>query len=143
MTLDEQLDKKGKDIFIELLDQFHVSYHLTTYKYDKVDIYFGKSSVGEIKYRLVSYDSYLIEENKIKSLSEVPLPNQYYITVLDNDIYLWRVSTISKFEPQYKILPIDVDKTKFRKKLVRFLPTSAADFHFSKCNNQWKLISFD
>lgn len=142
MTL-EELDQKGKSIFISLLTQFEVDYRLTDYQYDRVDIYFGKSSVGEIKYRLKSYPSFLIEETKFRALQHVPVARQYYITVLDTDIYLWSVPTIRKYLPEERFLPTDVNKSHYVSKMVRLLPVTDADFHFIKVDDKWQLKHFE
>lgn len=139
----EELDQKGKSIFISLLNQFEVDYRLTDYQYDRVDIYFGKSSVAEIKYRLKSYQSYIIEETKFRALQRVPVAHQYYVTVLDQDIYFWSVPTIRKFQMEERYLPTDVNKSHYINKMVRLLPITAADFHFTKVGSQWQLKHFE
>lgn len=139
----EELDQKGKSIFISLLSQFEVDYHLTDYQYDRVDIYFGKSSVAEIKYRLKSYSSYIIEETKFRALQHVPVAKQYYVTVLDSDIYFWSVPTIRKYQMEERYLPTDVNKSHYINKMVRLLPVADADYHFTKVGNQWQLKHFE
>lgn len=144
MTLNAEFyDQLGKQLVTDCLKQYHVPFTLTTYQYDKVDIYFGRSSVGEIKYRLTPYPSYIIEESKLDALASVPCAQQYYITVTDTDIYFWRVSTIRKFPPQYKRLPTNQSKTEYITKQVRYLPTIDADFHFHLKDKKWELIKFE
>lgn len=144
MTLNQEFyDKLGKQLVTDCLKQYHVPFTLTKYEYDRVDIYFGRSSVGEIKYRLTSYPSYIIEENKLEALSQVPCSQQYYITVTDTDIYFWRTSTIRNFPPQYKRLPTNTEKTEYILKQVRYLPTQDADFHFQLKDKKWQLIKFE
>lgn len=144
MTLDQEFyDKLGKQLFTDLLKQYSVPYTLTEYEYCRVDIYFGRSSVGEIKYRRSSYPSYIIEENKIEALSSVPCSRQYYIVVTDSDIYLWSLPTIRNFQPTRKSLPINPERTEYIIKQVRYLPIKDADFHFHLDKNKWQLIKFE
>ena len=144
MNIDSEFyDKLGKQLFTDLLKQYNIPFTLTTYQYDKVDIYFGRSAVGEIKYRRKSYPSYIIEENKVTALSSIPCSRQYYITVTDSDIYLWSIPTIRNFQPQVKILPTNLEKTEQTFKTIRFLPVIDADFHFQKKDNKWKLVKFE
>lgn len=136
-------DALGKQLFTDLLKQYNLPYTLTTYKYDKVDIYFGRSSVGEIKYRTRQYPSYIIEESKVEALASVPCASQYYITVTDTDIYLWKLSTIRNYLPEVQIFPTNVDKTESTFKKVRYLPVNAADFHFTLKDNKWMMLKFE
>ena len=133
-------DSLGKQLFTDLLKQLKCPYTLTKYEYDKVDIYFGRSSVAEIKYRLKPYPTYIIEENKVEALSSIPCSNQYYVTVLDKDIFIWSLPTIRNYPPQYKRLPINLDKTEYTLKQVRYLPTQEADYHFQLQDKKWQLI---
>lgn len=144
MTLNQEFyDRLGKQLVTDCLKQYHVPFTLTKYEYDRVDIYFGRSSVGEIKYRLKAYPSYIIEESKLEALSSIPCAQQYYITVLDTDIYFWRVSTIRNFPPQYKRLPTNTEKTEYILKQIRYLPIQDADFHFILKDKKWQLIKFE
>ena len=138
------LDKKGKDLFASLMKQLQCSYSFTPGEFDRVDVYFGRSNVGEIKYRLQYYKTFIIEEDKLDALSSVPVSNQYYITVLPKNIYFWSVPTIRTYLPSVKQLPINPERTLYRAKVIRYLPTEAADFHYQLQNdNVWKLIKIN
>lgn len=140
MTLNQEFyDKLGKQYFTDLLKQYNCPFHLTTYTYDKVDIYFGRSSVGEIKYRRSSYPTYIIEENKVESLSKCPADRKYYIVVTDSEIFFWSLNTIRNYLPSKRELPINPERTDYRIKTVRYLPAKAADFHFVLEDKIWKL----
>lgn len=137
----EQYDLEGKFRVADLFQEYSVPFNFTTYKYDKLDVYFGKSSVAEIKYRTRPYEDYLIQEDKVAALQRCPVSSKYYIVVLDSDIYFWKLSTILGYLPTKKFLP---DATGSRWKDVRFLPAKAADFHFAKTDDDsWKLVRFD
>lgn len=138
-----ELDQKGKQIFASLMDQIQCQYNFTTYEFDRVDVYFGRSNVGEIKYRLKYYKTFIIEENKLEALESVSVSNKYYITVLPNNIYFWSTSTIRSFLPSTKVLPIDPERTLFKEKIIRYLPVKSADFHFKLTNGVWKLIKMN
>lgn len=143
MTLNEEYyDALGKQLFTDLLKQYNCPFHLTTYTYDKVDIYFGRSCVGEIKYRRSEYPTYIIEENKVQSLANNPSSNKYYIVVLDKDIYLWSLDTIRNYLPSRKELPVNPERTSYKIKTVRYLPAKAATAHFSLVDGNWKLQNF-
>ena len=132
-----QYDSVGKRYFISLLNQFNISYRLTENPYDRVDIYFGNSSVGEIKYRTKSYDEYIIQEDKFQALKKVRCVDKYYITVVDNDIYMWKTSTIKNYIPVKVSLPVEDDV--YVDKMVRYLPIEAADLHFHFEDSKWVL----
>ena len=140
---ESELDRKGKDLFAQLMDQLNCPYSFTPYEYDRVDVYFGRSNVGEIKYRLKYYKTFIIQENKLDALSSVPVSNQYYITVLPNNIYFWSVPTIRTFLPTTKELPINPERTLYKEKIIRYLPTEAADFHYQLQNGIWKLVKLN
>lgn len=144
MTINEKFyDDLGKQLFTDLLKQYNCPFRLTTYEYDTVDIYFGRSSVGEIKYRRKPYSSYIIEENKFLSLSKVPCDRQFYIVVTDEDIYFWSTNTIRNFLPSSRELPINPERTAYKTKIVRYLPVEVADLHYHLVDNSWKLIKFN
>lgn len=136
-------DQLGKQLFTDFLKQYNCPFTLTEYKYAPVDIYFGRSSVGEIKYRLKPYDSYIIEEPKIEALSQIPCSRQYYIVVLDKDIYLWSLSTIRNYQPVKKMLPTGIDSTVWKDKTIRYLPAIEADFHYQLIDNKWTLVKIN
>lgn len=132
----DQYDEFGKSRLASLFKQFNVSYYFTAYQYDRVDVYFGRSSVGEIKYRNKNYGKYIIQEDKFKALKSVPVQNRYYIVVFNADVWFWSVNTIQTFEPETFIID-------GKKKKVRNLPIQAADFHFELgVDGIWRLISF-
>lgn len=137
------LDQKGKEIFASLMTQLQCPYSFTPYEFDRIDVYFGRSNAGEIKYRLKYYKTFIIEENKLDALAATPVSNQYYITVLPNNIYFWSVPTIRTFLPTTKELPINPERTLYKEKIVRYLPVEAADFHYQRVNNVWKLIKIN
>lgn len=133
MSKSEILDNKGKNIFKSLLDQYGIIHNFTPNKYDRVDVYFGTKSVGEIKYRLADYDSYIIEEGKFTSLKKIPVQNQFYITCLDNEIYIWSTDTIQKYPIRKMYLQTDEDNPANKTwKDVRFIPIHDADYIFSR-----------
>lgn len=137
------LDKKGKDLFASLMTQLQCPYSFTPYEYDRVDVYFGRSNVGEIKYRLKYYKTFIIEEDKLDALSSIPVSNQYYITVLPNNIYFWSVPTIRTYLPTSGTFPINPERTLYKEKIIRYLPVEAADFHYKLVSGIWKLIKIN
>lgn len=146
MTLTQSYyDKLGKQVLSELFKQLGTPHTFTSYEFDRVDVYFGRSSVGEVKYRLKKYDDFLIEENKVDALTRNPASSKYYIVVVDNEIWFWRLSTIRNFLPYRAELPTSPERTEYRIKTVRKLPCSAADFHFVKDaqNKPWRLVKLN
>lgn len=136
----EEYDELGKEKVRQLFEQLDTPYEFTTYKYDRLDVYFGNSSCGEIKYRNSYYSSFLIQEDKVKALASSALANPCYIVVLDNDIYFWSLSTIYNYLPQERFLP---DAKGTRWKTVRFLPTKAANLHFVLEDGLWRLNNYN
>lgn len=135
----EEYDELGKEKVRELFDQLDTPYEFTTYKYDKLDVYFGNSSAGEIKYRTTYYSSFLIQEDKVKALASSACANPCYIVVLEKDIYFWNLNTIYNYLPQERLLP-DAKGTRWKK--VRFLPTKAANLHFVYEKDRWSLTDY-
>lgn len=141
MSEDERkLDEKGKKIFKECLSQYHCPIYFIPYEYNKTDCYFGKHSVGEIKYRQKEYPTYICEENKVYSLLNEDKPYQFYIVVFDDKIYLWNVQTIiTKYRLQVWELPTDLSKDVKIKKPIYLLKTEDCDFVFQKKDKKWNL----
>lgn len=132
----EQYDEFGKSRVDSLMNYYKVSHYFTAYKYDRVDLYFGKSSVGEIKFRNKNYGRFMIEESKFKALKAIPLQNRYYIVVFNTDVWFWKTETIQTFEPETFII-------KGQKKKIRLLPIQSADLHFEMLvDKTWRLVSF-
>jgi len=138
--LEKKCDEKGKKIFEECLKQYHCPIFFIPFEYSKVDCYFGKHSVGEIKYRQKEYPTYICEENKVYSLLNDDKPYQFYIVVFDNVIYLWNVQTIlTNYRLQVWELPTDLSKEEIIRKPIYLLKTEDCDFVFKKIDDKWHL----
>lgn len=130
-------DKLGKSIFKECLDEFNCECHFTILKFSRLDVYFGKESVGEIKYRTKAYKSYIIEESKVEALEKDFSKQKYYIVVLDKEIYFWSLETIKSISPILSTLPDDLESKVFTTRWIRLLPIEKADYHFYY-DREWK-----